>query len=237
MLRADNIQIGRKNSLFAIESLHLQKKNFYGLIGKNGIGKSSFLQTISGLIPPFSGSIEYLNDYKKMNQIAIVNSTFHGIEHLTTREYIALGRAPHTNFLGKLSPLDHSIIDDVLIQLNLVELQHKETIYLSDGEKQIASIGRALAQETEMILLDEPTAFLDYENKHTILSMLKNIAQQKNLCVLHSSHDIELCKLYADRLLIINPDLKTMNDYDATLITTKDIINIAFPSILQTTNC
>lgn len=236
MLQAKNIQIGRKSCLFSIENLQLQKNCFYGLIGKNGIGKSSFLETIAGLIPPFFGSIKSINELKNLNQIAIVNSTFNGVEHLTTREYIALGRAPHTNFLGKLTSKDYEIIDDVIIQLNLLELQDKETIKLSDGEKQIASIGRALAQETELILLDEPTAFLDYENKHIILRILQNIAHQKNLCIVHSSHDLELCRQYSNRLLIIDPNTKTLNEYEVDKITKENIINIAFPSILQTTN-
>jgi iron complex transport system ATP-binding protein len=118
----------------------------------------------------------------------------------------------------------------------LLELQDKQTIKQRDGEKQIASIGRALAQETELILLDEPIAFLDYENKHIILRILQNIAHQKNLCIVHSSHDLELCREYSNRLLIIDPITKTLNEYEVDKITKENIINIAFPSILQTTN-
>ena len=230
MLNFQDVHIGREETLFKISNLQLEKGKLYGLIGKNGIGKSTFLNTIMGTIPPLSGVLEIENNLPREKQIALVSSKFEGVEFLKTKEYIALGRAPYTNFIGKLTNIDIEIVDNIIRLLAIEHISDCETTNLSDGERQIASIGRALAQQTETILLDEPLAFLDYENKIKILELLSDICKQENKCIIHSSHDIELCLKHTDEILIIdnaNKELILANKN----VTLEKIVSLAFHKV------
>lgn len=230
MLNFQDVHIGREETLFKISNLQLEKGKLYGLIGKNGIGKSTFLNTIMGTIPPLSGVLEIENNLPREKQIALVSSKFEGVEFLKTKEYIALGRAPYTNFIGKLTNIDVEIVENIIRLLAIEHISDCETTNLSDGERQIASIGRALAQQTETILLDEPLAFLDYENKIKILELLSDICKQENKCIIHSSHDIELCLKHTDEILIIdnaNKELILANKN----VTLEKIVSLAFHKV------
>jgi iron complex transport system ATP-binding protein len=230
MLKFKNVHIGRKETLFKISDLNLEKGKLYGLIGKNGIGKSTFLNTIMGNTIPLKGIVEIENNLPREKQIALVSSKFEGVEFLKTREYIALGRAPYTNFIGKLTTKDIEIVDNIIQLLDIEHIADCETTNLSDGERQIASIGRALAQQTEVILLDEPLAFLDYENKIKILELLGNICKQESKCIIHSSHDIELCLKYTNEILIIDNSKKELIQANQN-VTLEKIVSLAFQKV------
>ncbi|MFA5573496.1 MAG: ABC transporter ATP-binding protein [Brumimicrobium sp.] len=225
MLKFENLHIGFKNGknkrlLLKTSDIQFQQGNFAALIGPNGSGKTTFFNTILGLHSPLSGEMilngKNLNDLSKKEKVkkfGFVPSKILGVNHLTTYDLIATGRAPHTNFLNRLSDNDKEIIQSIIEQLGLEELAHKNTLNLSDGERQIAMIGKALAQETDVVILDEPTAFLDYKNRRKVLSILQNITENQRKIVLLSSHDLSLCFEFCNRIIAIDNKVKKLKSY------------------------
>ncbi len=220
MIRLNEIVIGHNNPLFEVEKLELKRGKLIVLIGPNGAGKTTFFNTLLGIHRPVKGEIfihdtnlNEMNRRSKNQLFGFVPSRFSGIQHLTMRELIALGRAPYTNMLNRLSKSDHTIIDDILHQLNIDHLGGKSTLEVSDGERQIAMIGKVLAQSTEAVLLDEPTAFLDYANRKKILALLKKLAERENKLVIISSHDIDLSIEHADEILAIRKTEQSLKRY------------------------
>lgn len=231
MIEIKNIEIGINSILFSIDKVILENGKLYSLIGKNGSGKSTFLKTLGEIISPFKGEIQWRMNSRKEQRIAFVTSKFDGIEYLTTYDYIALGRAPYTNIFGKLKSEDHDFIKNICAKLNLNSQLDKYTTEISDGERQIASIAKAICQNTELIILDEPTAFLDFENKIKITQILSDIAKQRDCCIIHSSHDIDISLMKADGILIIDSDKKELNQYANDKLNKTNILNIAFPNV------
>ncbi|MGM0480105.1 MAG: ABC transporter ATP-binding protein [Bacteroidota bacterium] len=220
MIRLNEITIGHRHPLFEVEKLDLQRGQLIVLIGPNGAGKTTFFNALLGIHPTLKGEImihgkalSTLNRRSKNQLFGFVPSRFSGVQHLTLRELIALGRAPYTNMLNRLSEKDHAIIDEVLNTLSIDHLGDKNTLEVSDGERQIAMIGKVLAQSTKAILLDEPTAFLDYSNRKKILALLKKLAHQENKLVIISSHDIDLCMEHADEILAIRKSEQSLKRY------------------------
>jgi iron complex transport system ATP-binding protein len=124
--------------------------------------------------------------------VAFVASKFDGIEYLKVREYIALGKFGSSSILGQLPKEEAEHVEQLLEELALLPLADKFTDRISDGERQLAAVARALAQDTPVLLLDEPTAFLDYKNKKRMMEKLVEIAEKKNKCIMLSTHDLEL---------------------------------------------
>lgn len=198
MIRTEGLHIGYQKELLTVEDLNLDA-GLYILAGRNGSGKSTFLKTISGALSPLSGRV-FLHD-ENLHQlrlaelpkkVAFVSTRFPVVDFLRVDEYIALGRSPHTAFFGKLSTNDKALTEQAIEAVGIAHLRHRFTSELSDGERQMVSIARAFAQQSPVITLDEPTAFLDYTNKARILSLLKSLATDFNKCILLSSHDIDL---------------------------------------------
>jgi iron complex transport system ATP-binding protein len=190
MIRFQQTQIGYKKALISIENLELESSAIYALVGRNGSGKSTFLKSITGQISLLGGNLEIdARSTKEVKAaelsriISFVESKFDGVSFLTVENYLALGRAPYTNALGRLSAKD----------MGLAEFLEKDTINLSDGERQLCAIARALVQQTPILLLDEPTAFLDYANKQLLINKLIHIAKEKQKCIIFSTHDLDLC--------------------------------------------
>ncbi|MFN5911417.1 MAG: ABC transporter ATP-binding protein [Bacteroidota bacterium] len=200
MIHITNTEIGYDHVLFRISELTLKQGEVYALIGSNGRGKTTFLRTLCGIEPPLSGKIEMkgkdvrlMNEHEMSRTLAFVTPRFEGIEHLSVFDFILLGRTPYLPLSGKPGADDRALADKVIQLAGLEQLKEKYTSRISDGERQLAAICRALAQETDVILLDEPTAFLDYPNKLKVIKLLKRIAKEQNKCILLSSHDLELC--------------------------------------------
>jgi iron complex transport system ATP-binding protein len=233
MLRFKNTQFGYSEVFFSIEDLTLSAGKLYSLIGKNGIGKTTFFNTLCQFVALKSGEIFISNEKLFPNvsiakKIAFVPSKFDGIQHLKVYDYIALGRAPYTNFLGKLNEIDHLKIKEAISILGIDHLALKDTVSLSDGERQLCSIAKALVQETPIILLDEPSAFLDYQNKIKVLQILQKIAKDKNLCIIQSTHDLDMSLEFSDAFLVINPRLKLMKEILRNEISKEVLIEVAF---------
>jgi iron complex transport system ATP-binding protein len=200
MIRFQQTQIGYKKALISIENLELESSAIYALVGRNGSGKSTFLKTITGQISLLGGNLEIdARSTKEVKAaelsriISFVESKFDGVSFLSVENYLALGRAPYTNALGRLSAKDMEIVHEVAEEMGLAEFLEKDTINLSDGERQLCAIARALVQQTPILLLDEPTAFLDYANKQLLINKLIHIAKEKQKCIIFSTHDLDLC--------------------------------------------
>ena len=238
MLRIDKAEIGHKSTLLSMQDLQLIPGNLYALIGRNGIGKSTFLQTIIGAIPPISGNV-LLNEINinsvpnkiRAKQVSFVGSTFRGIENLTVFDFLLLGRVPYTNVFGLNDYKDKEVVNTIIQLVSIEFLKSKFTHQLSDGEKQLVAIAQALVQQTKLFVLDEPTAFLDYENKWKIIELLKTCTTENNLCTIFSSHDLEIALETTDNLLLINPVTKKLIQVATKSISKKEVISICFPSL------
>lgn len=199
MIRATDLNIGYQSTILKEIDLELENGKVYILIGRNGSGKSTLLKTISGELPALKGNI-YLDSFQINamkhseipHHISIVNSKFSEVDFMKVFDYIGLGRSPYTGMMGKLRDKDISKINNVITELKISHLSQRYTAELSDGEKQLVSIARSLAQDTPNIILDEPTAYLDYRNKIQTLELLKEIAIRDNKCIIISSHDIDI---------------------------------------------
>lgn len=212
MISFENTIIGYGlNPLIQIDECVLKSGVFYTLLGKNGSGKSTLLRSILGMTPLLSGklkvvdkSVSELTAKQLAKMVAFVPSKFDGVQHLSTMDYVLMGRAPYSNMLGRYTSEDVELVHEMLGRLNIAHLGQRDTSLLSDGERQIASIAKALVQETPIIVLDEPTAFLDYSNRISVMTGLKEIAHSFNKCIIQSSHDLELCLEFSDEVLIVN---------------------------------
>lgn len=185
------------------------------LLGANGIGKSTLLRTLTGSLSKLDGEVKILGlpiesytDKELAKVISIVLTQKPDVENMTAYELIALGRTPYTDFWGKLSTQDKQIVEEAITDIGIANLRDRYINTLSDGERQKVMIAKALVQDTPIILLDEPTAFLDYPSKADTMHLLQRLAHQKNKTILLSTHDMELAIQIADKIWLFSPDKK-----------------------------
>jgi iron complex transport system ATP-binding protein len=220
MITIQQAQVGYHTTLIDIAQLALPAGQIYALIGRNGSGKSTLLQTLIGQLPLRAGSISVgaftLEELQKnaalrAKQVSFVASMFTGVEALTLRAYVSLGRVPHLGAFGRLQATDLQFVDKVLQVLNLCDLAQKDTRKLSDGERQLASLARAIVQDTPLMVLDEPASFLDYFNRELLLDQLQHWVQQKpERSAVFSSHDIDLCLQKGIPILVLHQQKLTL---------------------------
>ncbi|MFM7643982.1 MAG: ABC transporter ATP-binding protein [Sphingomonadales bacterium] len=214
MISFQNAQVGYQTTLIELAPLALPAGQIYALIGRNGSGKTTLLHSLIGQLPLRSGSITLgaysLDEFQKnaalrSRQVSFVASMFAGLDALTLRAYVSLGRVPHLGAFGRLQAADLQIVDEVLQALNLSSLAYQDTRKLSDGERQLASLARAMVQDTPIMVLDEPASFLDYFNRELLLDQLQNWVQQKPArTAVFSSHDIDLCLQKGIPMLVLH---------------------------------
>ncbi|MEX1191494.1 MAG: ABC transporter ATP-binding protein [Brumimicrobium sp.] len=217
MLEFKNLHIGYKKVLFEVKDLTLNSGQLVSVIGKNGTGKTTFLNTILGINKPLQGTVKVsdrnIQELKRNELVTLfshVSSKFDGVNYLSVYDLIAMGRAPYTNMLNQLREVDREIINSVIEKLNLTKLKDYSTSQISDGERQIAIIGKALAQQTKIIILDEPTAFLDYTNRRKVIKLLKEIAVEQDKLILISTHNIDLCIECSDLIIAVDDTKKSI---------------------------
>ena len=178
------------------------------MLGPNGCGKSTLLRTLAGLQPALSGTFttSTLNSQlSTLPHIALVLTERLSIENTTVHDVVAMGRYPYTSILGGLSHMDEQIIEQSLADVGLSESIHTFFNDHSDGEKQRTLIAKALAQETPIILLDEPTAHLDLPNRIRVLQLLRRVAREQNKTILISTHELDLAIKLSDRIMLMTP--------------------------------
>jgi iron complex transport system ATP-binding protein len=197
---------GKHNSVFKDINLTLNAGDLVGLMGDNGVGKSTFLKTMTGNLVPLSGEIKINNknikDYSAQQLaqlLSIVVTEKIGGFNLTVWDVVATGRTPYINIFGKLTTEDEAIVTKALEQLNLLPLKDKLIDEISDGQRQKVMIAKSLAQQTPIIVLDEPTAFLDHTSNHHLFATLKQLCADQGKLIIVSSHDLELMKTYINR--------------------------------------
>ena len=194
------------------------------LVGRNGTGKSTFLRTIAGLQAPLGGRVEVtpprpsqgegvgensvsihsLSANERAKMIGVVLTQKPDVQNMTVEEVVGLGRTPYTGFFGTLSKADRAIVAEAMEQVGIMPLAQRNIQMLSDGERQKVMIAKALAQQTPVILLDEPTAFLDYPSKVEMMQMLQQMAKEMDKTIVLSTHDIELAAKIATRFLLLS---------------------------------
>lgn len=211
MIQLNDLEIGYKSkkqpiSVFKNINAQFHAGELVGLMGDNGIGKSTLLKTITGTLRPLSGNVllqsKNIYDYtaKQLAQhLSIVVTERLGGFNLTVWDVVASGRTPYINVFGKLQAQDIAIIEQSLDVMNLQALRYKLIDELSDGQRQKTMIAKSLAQQTPVIVLDEPTAFLDHTSKHQLFSVLKKLCVEQQKLIIVSSHDLELMKQYITR--------------------------------------
>ena len=187
------------------------KNKMIGVFGRNGQGKSTLLKTISGLLPPISGEFKFneidilnISEKERAKLLSIVSTTQSGIGSITVRDFVAFGRFPYTNWLGLNRDNDNQEIDKAIELCKLKCFINRNYDELSDGEKQKVNIARAIAQDTPIIILDEPTVHLDLINKVEIFKLLKDLVEDHDKTVIISTHQMEYALQICDQIWLIN---------------------------------
>lgn len=214
---------GRRRAVSSQLALELRAGELVCLLGPNGAGKSTLLRTLAGMQPALQGEIalfvaangertdhartlDSLSPRERARAIAVVLTERPAPGMLRAHDLVALGRYPYTDWGGKLSIEDHAVIMRVLDEVGAQMLAHRVVGELSDGERQKVMIARALAQETRIILLDEPTAFLDLPRRIEIMAMLRELARRTQRAILLSTHDLDVAMRTADRIWLMDTD-------------------------------
>lgn len=217
ILHTVNISIGysHKKEIKPIASnvnLSLEKGTLIALIGANGIGKSTLLRTLTGIQKPLSGSVflqdKNLSSFSPLQlaqEMSMVLTEKLPPSNLTVFELVALGRQPYTNWIGKLSDSDLSKINEAIERTQISHLSDKKHYEISDGELQKVLVARALAQDTPLIILDEPTTHLDLLHKVSLFRLLKKLTQETERCILFSTHDIDMAIQLSDEMIVMTP--------------------------------
>jgi iron complex transport system ATP-binding protein len=230
ILGSNNLTIGyavkKQQTVIARDiNISLEKAKLVCLLGKNGIGKSTLLRTISKVQPSLSGDLFIEN--KKIEQISakalsqkmsLVLTERIPESNLTVYELIALGRQPYTNWIGNITDQDEQYIQQAIERVNIESLQGQKCDELSDGQLQKVMIARALAQNTELIILDEPTAHLDIHHKIEVFNLLQTLVKDLGKTIITSTHEVQLALQLADTLWL-------MTEQNFTSGKTQDLIN------------
>lgn len=212
MIRLDSLTLGYGQGVLLDKvSADLNGGELIALLGRNGSGKSTLLRTIAGLGKIKGGNIlidgkvlACLKPDELARTVSFVTTEKIRIPNLKCRDIVALGRAPYTNWIGRLQARDEEIVDGALELLGMSEYADRTMDQMSDGECQRIMIARALAQDTPVILLDEPTSFLDLPNRYELGILLRDLAHRQNKCVFFSTHELDIALTLCDSIALID---------------------------------
>ena len=242
VLKTEALSIGyaskkEKTIIASNINIELYKGELVGIIGGNGIGKSTLLRTLTKVQKPLNGDI-YINN-KNVSEfssidlaqvLSLVLTEQIASKNLSVIELVALSRQPYTNWVGNLSNHDKTAINKALLLVDIEELKYKKCFELSDGQLQKVMIARSLAQDTDIIILDEPTTHLDMYHKAYILKLLQKLAKETNKTILFSSHEIDLAIQLCDKLVVMTQEGVTSGSPNDLI--SKDIFENLFPKDL-----
>ena len=219
VLLTSDLEIGfilnnhKKEIVYSDINVSAAKGELVAIIGQNGIGKSTLLRTLANLQKSLSGKIlingTEINELKRIEAariISFVSTEPVRIANLKVFDLVALGRFPHTNWAGRLKQRDRKLVQEAIRLTGLEGFEQKPVSEISDGERQRAMIARTLAQETEIVILDEPTAFLDLPGKYEIVRILNDLATNTGKSIIFSTHDLNIAMHRADKIWLMLPD-------------------------------
>lgn len=198
-------------------TVSLEKGKLISLIGANGIGKSTLLRTLTGIQEPLWGNVfldgKEISSYASLalsQKLSLVLTEKLPPGNLTVFELVALGRQPYTNWIGKLSGQDIAQVNQALELTGTSHLAAKKHYQISDGQLQNVLVARALAQDTPLIVLDEPTTHLDLQHKAAMFRLLRKLSAEIGKCILFSTHDIDMAIQLSDEIIVMTPGKITM---------------------------
>lgn len=210
-LRDFSIGYGQRRLLEDVR-VTIPSRNLTALIGRNGTGKSTLLRAVAGLNRNYSGHIEI--DGKDIRSVApdemarmmaLVTTERVRVAGLKCEDVVAIGRAPYTNWMGRLQEQDREIVAESLKAVGMEAYARRTMDRMSDGECQRVMIARALAQDTPVMLLDEPTSFLDLPNRYELCTLLSKLAHEQGKCILFSTHELDTALTLSDSIALIDP--------------------------------
>lgn len=215
ILSLDSLKIGyasgkHENVLLPPLNACANKGELIAVIGRNGIGKSTLLRTLTGLQPSLGGEIFYsgknIRDYSRMDlaqKVGYISTEIVKVSNMSVYDLVALGRFPHTNWIGKIDTKNHDVIMDAIEKTAMSAFCKRFVSELSDGERQRAMIARILAQDTGIMVMDEPTAFLDIGSKYEILHLLHVLSHKSEKTIIFSTHDLHMAISQSDKIWLI----------------------------------
>ena len=230
LLRAEELAIGYRHKggktvLAEGMDLQLAAREFVCLLGPNGAGKSTLIRTLAGMQPPLIGRLalgetefEKLTPRQRARRLSVVLTERTPAGLMDAEALVALGRHPYSGWLGGLTGEDRAQVDAAVRAVGAEPLRHRPVTELSDGERQKIAIARALAQEARVMLLDEPTAYLDLPRRVELMALLRNLAHRNGIALLLSTHDLELALRFADRLWMMSGEGELVRGHPEALV-------------------
>ncbi len=225
-----------KDPIVIAEDVHFEiaTGELIGVVGPNGIGKSTLFKTVASIIDPLKGQIKIkgkdLKDYTPLQlaqHLSVVLTEPPNSRNLSVIELVSLGRQPYTNWMGSLTPEDRDLVDKALISTETRSLMSRKCSELSDGQLQRVMIARALAQDTPIILLDEPTTHLDMYHRAYILNLLKKLTKEHDKTIIFSTHEIDLAIQLSDKMLVMSTESIFYNTPEQLIV--EDCFGQLFP--------
>lgn len=219
MIDVSNLTVGYgRRVLLDGVAAHVAPATLTALIGRNGSGKSTLLRVLAGLGRYGAGRVAIagqelrsITPQRLARTVAFVNTERVRVANLRVGDVVALGRAPYTNWIGRMQAADEAVVMRSLRLVGMEEHAGRTLDTLSDGERQRAMIARALAQATPVILLDEPTSFLDMPSRYDLAALLSRLAHDEGKCVVYSTHELDIALAHSDSIMLIdNPRLHHM---------------------------
>lgn len=214
IIGVERLAIGynREQALIREINLSVHPGEMVALIGRNGTGKSTLLRSLIGLLPVLAGECRLMGTpighyplRKRAQMVSFVSSQLSQLPAISVTELVSMGRMPYTGWMGKLSSRDASLVVEAIREVKLEAHREHTLDQLSDGERQRAMIARAFVQDTPLMVLDEPTAFLDIPNKYELIRLLGTF-RDEGRSIIYSTHDLETAMQYADKLWVIHRD-------------------------------
>ncbi len=215
ILSLESLKIGytkgvRKEVILPPITASARRSELIAVIGRNGIGKSTLLRTIAGIQKSLGGIISIkeknIHDYSRLRlaqNIGYISTEVIKVNNMTVYDLVALGRFPHTNWFGTIGPENHKAVIDSLGKAGMLPFRDRFVAELSDGERQRAMIARVLAQDAEIMVMDEPTAFLDISSKYEIAHLMNELTRKRAKTIIFSTHDFHTAISQADKIWLL----------------------------------
>ena len=197
----------------ALNKVHFQLRRgeVHALMGENGCGKSSLLKTLAGLLPPVSGEVSLegrmLSEWSprhRSQKISLVRMSNVVPPRMSVREFVRLGRSPYSGIFDSRTAEDNRIVEESMVLLDVAVFAERPVAELSDGERSRVFLAEAVAQRVNVLLLDEPNAFLDIPRSHALFRLLKKIAVERQMGIVVSTHSVEYAERYCDRIMVVD---------------------------------